>query len=134
MAFSSAGSTDPYGRPLTDSWDFGDGSAPSTAPTPPTSTATTGNYTATLTVSNGTQSVVDHHQGRRWDRRPPSASITAPSTYNAGDTVTFSGTATDPVDGTLPASDYTWQVDFYTNGVLAALLLRRGGPARSTGR
>jgi uncharacterized repeat protein (TIGR01451 family) len=46
----------------------------------------------------------------------PTASITAPSTYNAGQTISFSGTATDPVDGTLPAYDYTWQVDFIKNG------------------
>jgi uncharacterized repeat protein (TIGR01451 family) len=49
----------------------------------------------------------------------PAATITAPSGYNAGDTVSFSGTATDPVDGTLPGYDYTWQVDFISNGVAA---------------
>jgi glucose/arabinose dehydrogenase len=48
----------------------------------------------------------------------PAATITAPSTYNAGDTVSFSGTATDPADGTLPGYDYTWQVDFVSNGVV----------------
>ncbi len=42
----------------------------------------------------------------------PTASITAPSTYNAGQTISFSGTATDPVDGPLPGYDYTWKVDF----------------------
>jgi uncharacterized repeat protein (TIGR01451 family) len=49
----------------------------------------------------------------------PTASITAPATYNAGDTVAFSGTATDPADGTLPAYDYRWKTDFYSNGVAA---------------
>jgi uncharacterized repeat protein (TIGR01451 family) len=48
----------------------------------------------------------------------PAAAITAPATYNAGDTVSFSGTATDPTDGTLPGYDYTWQVDFVSNGVV----------------
>ena len=46
----------------------------------------------------------------------PAASITAPATYNAGQTISFSGTATDPVDGTLPAYDYSWKVDFVKNG------------------
>ncbi len=56
---------------------------------------------------------------RSWWARPRrSASITAPATYNAGQTVSFSGTATDPTDGTLPASAYTWTVDQYVNGVL----------------
>ena len=48
----------------------------------------------------------------------PTASITAPSTYNAGQTISFSGTATDPVDGTLPGYDYTWKVDFIKNGLV----------------
>jgi glucose/arabinose dehydrogenase/regulation of enolase protein 1 (concanavalin A-like superfamily) len=119
VQFSSAGSTDPYGLPLTYSWDFGDGSPVDTSANPSHTYATNGTYTATLTVSNGTltgtattQIVVGN--------TPPSASITTPvvsSTYNAGDTINFSGTATDAQDGTLPASDYTWQADFIANGV-----------------
>jgi glucose/arabinose dehydrogenase/regulation of enolase protein 1 (concanavalin A-like superfamily) len=117
--FSSAGSSDPYGLPLTYSWDFGDGSPVSTDANPSHTYTTTGTYTATLTVSNGTQTgtattkvVVGN--------TPPTASITSPAvgaTYNGGDTISFSGTATDAQDGTLPASAYTWQADFYTNGV-----------------
>jgi len=33
--------------------------------------------------------------------------------YNAGQTVTYSASATDAQDGTLPASAFTWQVDFH---------------------
>ena len=119
VQFSSSGSSDPYGLPLTYSWDFGDGSPVSTSPNPSHTYTTNGTYTATLTVSNGTQTgtattqvVVGH--------TPPTASITSPAvnaTYNGGDTVSFSGTATDAADGTLPASAYTWQVDFYSNNV-----------------
>lgn len=50
----------------------------------------------------------------------PVASITTPTvgaTYAAGNTINFSGTASDAVDGTLPASAYSWQVDFMSNGV-----------------
>ena len=46
----------------------------------------------------------------------PSATITAPANntlYSAGDTITYSGTGTDPEDGKLPASAFTWQVDFH---------------------
>jgi len=46
----------------------------------------------------------------------PTATIIAPMaglTYAGGDTVTYSGTGTDPEDGTLPASAFTWQVDFH---------------------
>ena len=48
----------------------------------------------------------------------PTASITAPSTYNAGQTISFSAAATDSVDGTLPGYDYTWKVDFIKNGLV----------------
>jgi len=119
VQFSSVGSSDPYGLPLTYSWNFGDGSPVSTVPNPSYTYATNGTYTVTLTVSNGTQTgtastkvVVGH--------TPPTASITSPAvnaTYNGGGTISFSGTATDAVDGTLPASAYTWQADFYSNGV-----------------
>jgi glucose/arabinose dehydrogenase len=48
--------------------------------------------------------------------RPPVAKITAPPSgtlYAAGQTITFSGTGTDPEDGALPASRYTWEVAFH---------------------
>jgi len=119
VQFSSAGSSDPYGLPLTYSWDFGDGSPVSTSANPSHIYTTTGTYTATLTVSNGTQNASASIQ-IVVGNTPPNASITTPAvnaTYNGGDTISFSGTATDAVDGTLPASDYTWQVDFYNTGV-----------------
>jgi glucose/arabinose dehydrogenase len=46
----------------------------------------------------------------------PTGTITAPANganYRGGQTFTFSGTGTDPEDGTLPASAFTWQVDFH---------------------
>jgi glucose/arabinose dehydrogenase len=46
----------------------------------------------------------------------PNGTITAPTngtTYRGGQTVTFSGTGTDSEDGTLPASAFTWRVDFH---------------------
>jgi glucose/arabinose dehydrogenase len=46
----------------------------------------------------------------------PTATITSPVAgfkYNAGQTIFFSGSGTDPEDGNVPASAYTWWVDFY---------------------
>lgn len=119
VKFSSAGSSDPYGLPLTYSWDFGDGSPTSTSANPSHVYSTNGTYTATLTVNNGSQSASASIKVVVGNT-PPSASITSPAinaTYNGGDTISFSGSATDAQDGTLPASDFTWQVDFYSNGV-----------------
>jgi glucose/arabinose dehydrogenase len=40
---------------------------------------------------------------------------TAGTLYTAGQPVSFSGSATDAEDGTLPASAFTWDVDFHHN-------------------
>ena len=114
VKFSSAGSSDAFGKALTYTWKFGDGGTSKLA-NPTHMYTANGTYTATLTVSNGTligtatTTVVV-------GKSPPTASITAPSTYNAGDTIDFKGTATDPVDGTLPPYRYSWQVDFMNHG------------------
>ena len=50
------------------------------------------------------------------DNRPPAGSISLPAAgtlYSAGDTIRFSGTGTDPEDGTLPSSAFTWLVVFH---------------------
>ena len=83
--FSSAGSSDPYGLPLTYSWNFGDGSAASTLANPSHTYTGVGTYTATLTVSNGTQTAQDQTHivvgadaavGDRSSRRAPTTPAT----------------------------------------------------------
>ncbi|MFA0961080.1 PQQ-dependent sugar dehydrogenase [Roseivirga sp. BDSF3-8] len=47
---------------------------------------------------------------------PPTLAIDSPDStllYQAGQTITFSGTATDAEDGPLPDSAYTWWIDFH---------------------
>jgi len=117
VQFSSAGSSDPYGQALGYSWDFGDGTT-STSANPSHVYSSNGTYTVKLTVKGGGGQTATSTTTVVVGQSPPTASITAPSTYNAGDTVAFSGTATDPVDGTLPGYDYTWQVDFINNGMV----------------
>ncbi len=46
----------------------------------------------------------------------PTGTITAPTAgarYNAGQTVNYAGTASDNQDPSIPASAFTWQVDFH---------------------
>ena len=48
--------------------------------------------------------------------RPPIAVITQPvdgTLYSAGQTINYSGTGTDPEQGNLPASAFTWRIDFH---------------------
>ncbi|MBC7372238.1 MAG: PQQ-dependent sugar dehydrogenase [Bdellovibrionaceae bacterium] len=47
---------------------------------------------------------------------PPKGTILTPnylSKYNAGAIMSFSGTGTDPESGALPASAFTWRIDFH---------------------
>lgn len=49
---------------------------------------------------------------------PPTATILTPidgTTYRGGDTISYSGTATDPEDGTLPPSAFMWSIVFHHN-------------------
>ena len=57
VTFSSAGSTDPEGQPLTYLWTFGDNTT-STQANPVHTYAQAGMYTARLTVSDGVNSTV----------------------------------------------------------------------------
>ncbi len=48
-------------------------------------------------------------------QQPPTPTISSPppnAYYNAGDTISFAGSATDPQDGNLAASALTWQILF----------------------
>lgn len=112
--FSSAGSSDPDGTELGYSWAFGDG-ATSTEANPTHTYTVNGNYTATLTVSDGektAQATVPIAAGNR----RPSVTITSPtdgSPYDAGDTIAYSATATDPEDGALGDAAFSWKVVFH---------------------
>jgi glucose/arabinose dehydrogenase/PKD repeat protein len=107
--FSSAGSNDPEGVPLTYLWSFGDGGT-STAANPTHDYSTRGAYTATLRVSDGVHQsdpvpvVVDVANG------PPVPTIAPTPPYRGGREVAVTGTATDPEDGTLGDAALTWQV------------------------
>ena len=70
------------------------------------------NGTQTLTSDGATLTVVNN--------QPPVPVINLPptgATFAGGVPVNFSGTASDPEDGTLPASAFTWRVDYVTGTV-----------------
>ena len=60
---------------------------------------------APLSISAGSRADADHPRPQPME-----------PTFRAGDVITFSGNATDAEDGTLPASAYTWQIDFLHEG------------------
>ena len=111
--FSSAGSSDPEGQTLTYAWDFGDQTS-STVANPTHTYNTAGSYQARLTVSDGVNSAIGAPL-TVVAGNAPTVTILSPTdglTFKAGDVITFSGSATDVEDGTLPATAYTWTFDF----------------------
>ena len=117
VIFSSAGSSDPEGQPLTYLWTFGDNTT-STQANPVHTYAQAGMYTARLTVSDGVNSTVSTGVNITVGRAP-SATISSPtdgSHFVADDVITYSGEGTDPDDGVLPASAFSWNIDFLHDG------------------
>ena len=111
--FSSAGSSDPEGQPLTYAWNFGD-STTSILANPTHTYSNPGPYQARLTVSDGVNSTISAPLSVTAGTAPV-ATILSPTdgiSFKAGDVISFSGTATDAEDGTLPASAYVWNIDF----------------------
>lgn len=81
-----------------------------------TATAADGGATFRAVVTNAAGTATSNSATLTVAGGAPTAAITAPAagtTYAAGTTVAFSGTGTDPQDGTLPASAFTWEVVFH---------------------
>jgi glucose/arabinose dehydrogenase len=114
VSFSSAGSADPEGQPLTYRWTFGDG-ATSTTPNPTHTYAERGRYTARLTTSDGNSETISGAVTVTVGSAP-TATIVAPTagrTFRAGDVITFSGEGSDPDDGPLTGGSLSWKVVFH---------------------
>ncbi|MFF0345216.1 PQQ-dependent sugar dehydrogenase [Kribbella sp. NPDC004875] len=114
VTFDGTASNDADGDPLTYAWDLdGDGAYDdSTAPTVQYTYTTTATVTARLRVSDGKTSSTTSTQ-IDVANTAPTALITSPgpaTTWKVGDTIAFSGSATDPEQGTLPGSALTWSL------------------------
>ena len=112
--FDSGGSEDPDGTVLNYLWNFGDGNT-STETSPSHTYTVNGTYNASLTVSDGEKSdteTVIITVGNNL----PNGTIVNPannSNYNAGDIISFSASGTDPEDGELPDSSFSWSFVFH---------------------
>jgi glucose/arabinose dehydrogenase len=117
VSFSSAGSSDP-GSPLTYLWDFDDGQTSTAAN--PSHTYTSGvvqSYDAQLTVKNNSNVTSSAVVKVTVGSLPPTPHITSPQDgtgVSPGQTVTFTGNATDP-DQTIGASALHWEVLLHHN-------------------
>jgi glucose/arabinose dehydrogenase len=115
VSFDSTGSSDPEGKPLSYSWDLnGDGTfGDATASTASYTFTTAGVYHPSLRVTDD-QGVSDTKSVTvTAGNTAPIGVIDSPAsslTWKVGDTINFSGHATDAQDGTLPASALRWSL------------------------
>jgi glucose/arabinose dehydrogenase len=115
VQFDATASTDPDGDPLSYSWDLnGDGTyGDSTSASPSYTYTQSGQVTVGLQVSDGRGGVGTTTVSILVGSGGPTATITAPAAgmlWKVGDVISFRGSATDPVDGTLPASALSWEL------------------------
>jgi PKD repeat protein len=127
VGFSSAGTIDPEGAPLSYAWTFGDGLT-SAAANPAHTYVRDGTYSARVSVSDGVNTSLSAPIVISVGNRPvpviqtPQAGVL----FRAGDVISFSGDATDAEDGTLPASAFTWNIDFLHEGHVHPALPQSG--------
>ncbi|WP_432986490.1 PQQ-dependent sugar dehydrogenase [Dactylosporangium sp. CA-233914] len=99
---------------LTYAWDFtNDGTTDATGATASYTYATAGTYTAKLTVTDTAGATNSKTVTITAGNEAPTAFIDTPAaaaTWAVGDTIAFSGHASDPQQGALPASALSWQV------------------------
>jgi len=135
VAFDGSLSSDPDGDNLFYSWDFGDGFPPMPGVSVVHTYATSGIYTATLTVTdgNGGEDISDSIL-IAVDESPPVGQINVfPENplFQGGDTIAFSGSAFDLEDGVLGPSAFSWNVmlrhDTHVHPVLGPLNGVTGG-------
>jgi glucose/arabinose dehydrogenase/PKD repeat protein len=115
VSFDGRSSTDPDGGALGFAWDLDGDSAydDSTAVAPTYTYTSAGSYTASLRVTDSQGASDTDSVTITVGNTPPTATINAPAAgtiWKVGDVINFSGTATDPQQGTLPASALSWEL------------------------
>ncbi len=123
VQFSSAGSSDPDGNPITYSWNFGDGSALSTVASPAhTFTAPAGvptKFTVSLTVRDPGNLTATTNLVVSANNTPPIVAITSPANGDqysptTPTTINLAATVTDAQSGDGQLS-YLWQALLHHN-------------------
>jgi PKD repeat protein len=115
VQFDASGSSDPEGTNLAYEWDLdGDGAYDdATGVTTSWTYSTPGNVTVRLRVTDAGNATGTATQVIAVGNTPPTPVISNPSagtTFRVGDLISFSGSATDAQDGTLPPSALSWSL------------------------
>ena len=109
----NANAVDSDGDALTYDWDFGDASTHGTTANPQHTFTANGTYAVKLTVTDTTAQTATSSLSEVVGATPPVPTISSPAStlqYKVGDTISFSGGATNRQDGTLSGSALSWQI------------------------
>jgi glucose/arabinose dehydrogenase len=118
VRFDASASTDADGDPLTYDWAFGDGSPNGSGVVVDHTYTTSGRFTAILTVHDGRGGADTANVVIQAGNTPPTATISSPSStarFAVGQTITLTGSASDPEDGTLANAQLSWTVLLHHN-------------------
>jgi glucose/arabinose dehydrogenase len=115
VSFDGSASTDPNGDTLTYAWDLDDDGAfdDATGATASWTYQQPGTFTPELRVTDGLGASDTDAVTVTVGNSPPTATISSPAStlrWKVGDTISFSGAASDPQQGTLPASALSWSL------------------------
>ncbi len=115
VLFDGSASSDPDNDALTFAWDLnGDGVfGDSTAQKPQYTYTTKGKYTVRLRVTDARGASTTASLLIDAGNNPPVVTIASPTaslTYKVGDSIAFSGSATDPDSGAVPVQNLTWTI------------------------
>jgi glucose/arabinose dehydrogenase/PKD repeat protein len=114
VSFDASGSSDADpGDTLAYAWDFGDGSPAGTGVTPRHTYAKDGQYTAQVKVTDAKGASDIATAAIDVGATGPVPHILAPvsaATFKVGDVINYAGSAADPAEGDLPASDLSWDL------------------------
>jgi PKD repeat protein len=121
LGFDGTGSSTSQGATITSySWDFGDGSAPGTSPTPSHAYLHYGSYTVKLTVTDSSSATDTAAQTVVVHPPPPTAGFTVRTAIPvAGQPVAFDGSSSDDPNG--PITSYSWSFGDGSTGTGATL-------------
>jgi len=117
VTFSSVGSSDPDGDALSYLWKFGDGTT-STQASPLHTYTANGTYTVVAQVFDGNGGTQIRNLTIAVGNRAPVPTIITPLSgdlYSPGQSLTVTGSATDPEQGTLSGSALSWRVILHHN-------------------
>jgi hypothetical protein len=113
VSFSGSTSTDPDGDALTYRWDLDNNGTWDASGVTTSHTYASGNHTAKLEVNDGHGHTATATQLIQAGNIAPVLGTVTPSsalTWAVGDQIPFSATATDPQQGAMPASAFSWSV------------------------